>query len=343
VSTAPIAVALLPGPGDADATRASVRAEAGADVPVVTLAEGKAAELLGMAETIAFARAGDRWSTGTLAARLRPLAAHPTAALAVAAHVLVDVDGRAVLTVPPPPLPLDPVELLLRARVEPAAVLVRADALDATALELLLRPHGEVVVWSRLARAGGLVRSSEVAAEIPLDAERHGAHRGTRTAALLAAASDPAATPDALGASTVRRELLRQLYLDAGPDPQPADLIDLVGGAGEAGAEATAVIADLQWALERARDALADERAPWPESPERDEDAPGQYVEEELFDLRAAVRTMGSDVEVRDALLRRYEAEILRRDAIISRLTGGPLGAEAVADAEYDGEPEQIA
>jgi hypothetical protein len=336
VSSAPLAVALLPGPGDAKATLASVRAEAGADVPVATLTEDSAAELLATAETIGFARAGDRWREGTLAARLRPLAAHPTAALSVAGHRLVDAEGHALLTVPAPALPLDPVELLLRASVEPAAVLVRADALDAAALAHVLRPHGDVVLWNRLAGASGLVRSGEIAADVPLDRERHGSHRETRTAALLTAATEGTRSADASGASSVRRELLRRLYLDAPSEPEPVDLTALLGTP-PADDRAAAVVADLQWALERARDALAAERVPWPECVERHRDAPGPFAEEELFDLRGAVRGTVAEVELRDALLRRYEAEILRRDAIISRLTGTPLGEIAVADGEGNG------
>lgn len=345
MSGAELAVALLPGAGDAELTRASVHEEAGADVPVVALPDGDGAALLG-AGTVAFARAGDRWLPGTLAPRLRTFAAHPTAAISVAGHAVIDAAGATVLTVPPPALPLDPAELLLRARVEPAATLARASALDAAALDLLLQPHGDVVLWNRLARGGGLVRSSEIAAQVPLDSERHGSDRALRTAVLLAAVTDAAGDPSAEGASSVRRELLRRLYLDAPAGAEPVDLAELLGTA--VSDDATAVLADLQWALERARDALAAERVVWPQGAlERDDDAPGLFAEEELYGLRAAVRTMGADVEVRDALLRRYEAEILRRDAIISRLTSTPLGQIAVADAEAANapadEPEAIA
>jgi hypothetical protein len=329
VSPAPFAVALLPGPGDDDMTRSSVRAEAGADVPIVPLAEaGGGAALLARAETIAFARAGDRWRAGALAARLRPFAAHPTAVLAVAGHVLVDAEGHEVLRVSPPPLPLDAEELLLRAAVEPSAVLVRASALDEAALALLLRPHGDLVLWSRLARASGLLRSGEIAAEVLLDPERHGSHHEARTAALLAAAAEV----EGEGASAMRRELLRRLYLDAGPTAERVDLTALLGGTAADPDRAAAVFSDLQWALERARETLAAERVSWPPELERDADAPGVFVEEELFELRAAVRTTVTEVEVRDALLRRYEAEIQRRDAIISRLTSTPLGALAAAE-----------
>lgn len=318
MSAAQIAVVPLPGHGDGDATLASVRAEAGGRTHVVD--PGRPFELPADVDVVAFARAGDRWLPGTLPARLRTLRAHPTAALSVAGHVLVDRDGRPALTVGAPALPLDPVELLLRASVEPSAALVRASVFDAAALALLMRPAGERVLWSRLARAHGLVRSTEVAAEVPLDPARHGFERATGTAGLLAAAIASAADPNEQpGAAELRRELLRRLYLDAaGDDAESTDLARLLGAAAD-DERVRAVVADLQWALERARDALAAERVQWPEHVAPDDDAPTALAEEELFDLRAAVRTMSADVELRDTLLRRYEAEILHRDAIIAR------------------------
>lgn len=317
MSGAQLAIVPLPGPGDVDATLASVRVEAGGRAQLVD--PGRPLELPAEVDVVAFARAGDRWLPGTLAPRLRTLRAHPTAALSVAAHVLVDRNGAPALTVSAPALPLDPVELLLRTSVEPSAVLVRASAFDAAALALLLRPSGEHVLWSRLARVHGLVRSSEVAAEVLLDPARHGFKHATGTAALRTAAIANATEPvEQPGAATLRRELLRRLYLDAGKDEvESTDLTALLGAAADE--RVRAVVADLQWALERARDALAAERVRWPEHVAPDADAPDARADEELFDLRAAVRTMTAEVELRDTLLRRYEAEIVRRDAIIAR------------------------
>jgi hypothetical protein len=337
MSAAAVGVALLPGPGDPDKTLASVRAEAGPDVPILTLTEGGGERLRASAETIAFARAGDRWREGTLAARLRPLIAHPNAMLAVAAHVLVDSDGNEVLTVAAPPLPVDPAELLLRAAVEPAAVLVRASALDESSLALLLCPHGDRVVWSRLVRKSGIVRSGEVAAEVLLDPNRHGSHPEQHTQTLLAAVVQAEAVGTDAPVSAMRRDVLRRLYLGADPAPEPIDLTVLLGPGPAVGDRAAAVVADLQWALERARETLAAERVSWPPGVERDDDAPGLFVEEELLDLRAAVRKMMTEVEERDALLRHYEAEIRRRDATISRLAQPGAVAVAVAAERADG------
>lgn len=323
----PLAVLLLPGSGDADATRASIRAEAGADVAIAEL--GRDA-LSATAAVVAFARPGDRWRAGALESRLRALAARPAASLSIAGHVLVDAAGEEVLAVPAPRPPLDPAELLLHASVEPSAVLVRAQALDATARELLAHPHGEAVVWSRLA-ADGFVRSSEVAAEVPLDPARHGTAPRERTAALAAAAAHAFAggeqsTP---GATAIRRELLRRLYLDAEDADIELDLASLLGDDLASPARAAAIVADLQWALERQREALRWERVRWPEHVARDEDAPTLAADEELFDLRAAVMKMSGEVEVRDALIRRYEAELKHRDAAIARLSGERARAAA--------------
>lgn len=335
MTDASLAIVLLPGPGDAEATLASVRAEAGDDAHLVPLTTaGQDAKLPPSVETVAFARSGDRWLAGTLAARLRPLRAHPRAALSVAAHVLVDDAGAPVLTVAPPALPLDPAELLLRASVEPSAVLARASALDAAALALLAAPHGDRVLWSRLARAHGLVRSTEIAAEVPLDVGRHSSDPAATTTGLLAAAQASATEAEQPGAITLRRELLRRLYVegDQNRDEQPVDLAILLGEVADE--RVLAVIADLQWALERTRDALAAERVRWPAPTRTDEDEPTAFADEELFDLRAAVRTMVAEVEVRDALIRRYEAEILRRDAIIARMSAN---GEPSADRDAGG------
>ena len=327
MSRAPVALLLLPGSGDAEATLASVHAEAGADIPVATLAEA-GEELLALADVIAFARAGDRWRPGSLTQRLRILVAHPTAAVSIAGHAIVDASGEEVATVAAPQLPLDPVAVL-GSGFEPAAALVLSELLDAAALELLRQPRGDVALLSRLTRSHGLVRSSEIAAEVPLDPERHGFRRGASAAELLAAAAEAGDEP---GASALRRELLRRLFLDVRAERAEGDLAELLGPAADG--RAAAVVADLQWALERGAEALATERVPWPRAAMDDEDAPGLFVEEELFDLRGAVQHMCGEVELRDALIRRYEAEILRRDAIISRLTATPLGQVAVADRE---------
>lgn len=332
-----LAVVLLPGVGDVDQTRASVQAEVGRDVPLVDLADIEP----GGEGTVAFVRAGDRWRQGALAARTRTFAARPDVSISIAGHVLVDPAGNELLRVPSPAPPLDPVELLLRASVEPAAVLVRAGALDATALQLLSKPYADAVVWSRLAREG-FVRSTELAADVLLDVDRHGSDPTARVESLRAAATagtvDDADEP---GVTTVRRDLLRRLFVDAAGDASPLlDLVALVGAGGERlPSRVLGLLADLQWTLERQREALRRERSQWPPPSDAPEiDGPTRIADEELFDLRAAVMRMSGEVEIRDTLIRRYEAEIYRRDAIIARMSGKPLGTEAAADAAHAGE-----
>jgi hypothetical protein len=336
VTSAPdlLAVALLPGVGDAERTRASVQAEVGPDVPVVDLAELEP----GGEGTVAFVRAGDRWREGALAARARTFAGRPEVDISIAGHVLVDATGSELLQVASPAPPLDPMELLLRASVEPAAVLVRAGALHATALEQLAQPYGDAVVWSRLAREG-FVRSTELAADVLLDVERHGGDPTARFESLRAAATagavDDAEEP---GETTVRRDLLRRLFVDAAGDASPPlDLLTLAGaGAERLPSRVLGLLADLQWTLERQREALRRERSQWPPPSDAPEiDGPTRLADEELFDLRAAIVRMSSDIEIRDTLIRRYEAEIYRRDALLARMSGETLGTEAVADAAH--------
>lgn len=330
----PLVVVLLPGPGSLTATLESVRTEIDPDTTIVRLASGDYTdstsdeiaisipttdphEVLATADLLTFVRVGDRLRKGALRARLAPMTAHPNAVLGIAGHALVNSDGVEVVTRRAPTLPLDRVELLLHAHVEPAAVLVRASALDTAALTLLLRPYGDAVVWSRLARDHGLLPSGEIAADVQIDPERHGHAPQALVAALLesVASFDSA---DTVGQSTVRRELLRRLYLESTIDPALAtlDLSDVFAQSLDKRADFGALLADLQWALERQRDALSAERTPWPRGEVPVADALPELADEELQDLRTKAEMLWHEILVRDATIRRLEAELRDRATI---------------------------
>lgn len=330
----PLAVVLLPGPGAVVETLASVEREVGEDVPLLSLATGENApavsggrlasatpeETLARADVLAFARAGDRWCAGALEARLRPFNARPAAMLGVAGHVVVDARGGEVMTVRAPVPSIDADELLLRRLIEPATVLVRSDALDTAGLELIARAHGDALVWSRIVHAHGLVPSMELAAEVALDVERHGHAAHTRLPVLLAAIGDAEACAGP-GGSTLRRELLRRLYLEPQLDPalEAIDLAALLGASSST--RLAAAIEDLQWALERQFDALTVERLGWAHGEIRPEDRIPETTEVDLLDAQLKAEEFWNEIKVRDAEITRLHMEIARRDATIDRLS----------------------
>jgi hypothetical protein len=329
----PLAVVLVPGPGPTSETLESLGDEIARSVPVVGFGLEQADDLAGVAvarsaddvlassETLAFVRTGDRLREGALTARLRPFAARPDAVLGVAGYRLVDADGRQIRTAPPPLPPFEPHSLMLRPAVEASAVLARSGALDPTALDLIVMPHGDAVVWCRLAARFGLVPSSEIAADVRLDPARHGHAPAVRLDALLEFARSgelSAAAPDAL---VLRRELLRRLYIETEPaDPPPVDLSEIFGDAD------AAVLADLQWALERQRDAHVAERVTWPLGVLDPEDTVGP-TDLDLLDAQMRVAELHHDVAVRDAEIVRLAALLEQRGALIERLqAAGPEG-----------------
>jgi hypothetical protein len=322
-----LVVVLLPQGGrDADGTRESVRAEVGGAVPVVVLGDQGTAERILGAALVAVIRAGDRWRAGTYAARAQPLTAHPDAGLVAAGHARVDETGRELLVVPAPRAPIDPTDLLLRRDVEASSVIVRGGVLDADALELLGRPHGDLVLWSRITREHGMLSSGEIASDVLVDPDRHGSSPRARVAELL---EQCRALPEEPGACTVRRELLRRVFVDGTAADGPVDLRELL--ADEADAGARAVVADLQWALERQQDALSAERVEWPrdQSGYTPEAGPAPLPDEEPMDARVEAIHLAVEVAVRDSKIRRLEAEIYRRDAMIEELRATTAGGEA--------------
>ena len=310
------AVILLPGPGAPEGSMRSVRHELGDAARVFVLAvpgfplvqadgavPATAPEILAACDHLAFVRSGDRWRPGTFEARARPLVAHPSAALAVAGHALVDASGAVSIVVAAPLPPVDPAQVLLRASLEASATIVRTSALHPDALDLLVRPHGDAVVWSHLVREHGLLPSIQTAADVLVDPDRHGHDPSMRTELLLAALREPVAG-EGPGGVTLRRELLRRLYVEPVEDPglRTVDLSALLAPDGRR--SAAPVIEDLQWALERQRDALLAERVRWPYGEiAEDEQVPGD-TEEDVQDLRMHAEDLWNEILVRNATRR---------------------------------------
>jgi hypothetical protein len=329
-----LAVVLIPGPGSVSETLVSLREEIARSVPLVGfglrepgelgdvgVARG-AGEVLGTAEVLAFVRTGDRLREGALTGRLRTFAARPEAMLSVAGYRLVAGDGSEIRTAPPPLPPFEPHSLLLRPSVEASAVLARSQALDQTALDLIVRPHGDAVVWGRLAARFGLVPSSEIAADVRLDPARHGHAPGMRLAALLEFARAGELNTSAPEGVALRRELLRRLYLEPQPpDPPPLDLADTFTAAG------APVLADLQWALERQREALAAERVTWPQGIVAPEDETTGPTALELLDAQMLTDELYHRMAGREAEIVRLTALLEQRESVIARLREfGPQG-----------------
>ncbi len=336
----PLAVVLLPGPGALAETLASVRSEIDEEVPLLCLTtkacefseqppaliSATPQEILATADVLAFARAGDRWCAGALAARIRPLSAHPTAVLSVASYVLVDGTGGKVRVTHAPMPPIDANELLVHPSVEPAAVLVRSSALDDATLEQIASPYGDAAVWSEIVRRHGLLPSREVAAEVALDPDRHGHDPSTRTKALLMALR-AGTTSEGPGSSTLRRELLRRLYIEPLDDPGLAEIDIATLFAANTTPAITAAITDLRWALERQRDALAIERLRWAYGEINAVDRIPETTDADLQDALLKAEEIWNEVKVRNAEIERLKAEIMRRDAEIARLSAaGQLG-----------------
>ncbi len=349
----PLTVILLPGgvAGGLAGTVAAVRADAGEETELLALAGADAATdeiaaagialadpaaLAGSDRILAFFRAGDRPLPGALRARLRTFAAYPGAAVAVAGHELVGRDGETRRRIDPPAAGTDPDEILIRRTIEASAVLARAEHLDEGHFDLLARPYGDIVVWSRVAHDAGYTRSGEIAAEVPLDPERHG-QSGQAWIGPLSERVRAAAGPDRTGDSETRRELLRRLYLAGEDHAGPVELAALFAGKLDDPAHAAAVIEDLQWIAERQAEALRLERLRWVDGIVKPEDIPPLTINEEILEAQATLGEMGARTAQMANAVRRLETEVYRRDAIISELRGVPL-AEAHALAE-DPEP----
>ena len=113
----------------------------------------------------------------------------------------------------------------------------------------------------------------------------------------------------------LRRELLRRLYIEPQPTGLPTlDLSETFGAASET------VLADLQWALERQRDALAAERVTWAQGVVAPEDSIDQITDLDLLDARLLADEIHQISVARHTEIIRLTALLEQRDALIARL-----------------------
>jgi hypothetical protein len=340
----PFAALLVPTAGasedDARATVAAARAELPDGTPFVALAGGpaghdgglptlEAADALAAAELLVPLRPGDRWRDGALVHRLRPMRAHPTAALGIAGHERVDAAGRVLFAVAAPLPGTPPSELVLRTSVEASAVVLRTAALAPAELALLARPFGDGLLWRVLAARHGVLPSGELAAAVRVDAGRHGHDPATRIAALRVAAApdgaDGADGSDDPGDATLRRELLRRLHVEPVAPAGAAPLAELLAPAARADPHTAAVLADVDWVLARQAEALATERLRWADGELGAAEPTEPPDGDELAEANAEIARLHREVIVRDRENARLHAEIARREAILERLgAGGP-------------------
>jgi len=338
VSGGDLTFLVLPGgdPAGLAGTVEAVRTEAAPGTPVLGLpgpgleaedlrAAGiEPAEPEAIAESdgfVAFVRAGDRLIPGALEARLRTFTAYPKIGLAIAGHVLTTPDGSEIRRVPAPAPGLDPDLILIGRTVEAAGVLARAGALEGDHARLLAEPFGDIVVFARVARETGYCCSGEFAAEVRLDPGRHG-HAGPTWSGPLIEAVRATAGEEREGDSATRRELLRRLYLSPEGDAEPVALPELFAGKLASPETAAAVVADLQWIAERQSEALRLERLRWADGDVDPEDLPPLTISEEILEAQAKLGEAGARLGQLDNAVRRLEAEVYRRDAIISELKG---------------------
>lgn len=268
---------------------------------------------------VGFVRVGDRWRPGVLAARRRPLAAHPTAVLSIAGHQRVAPGETDGLAVPAPLPPLEPGALLLRPQVEASAVLVAARVLDASAVELLHRPHGDAVVWSRLVAHHGHLPSGEIAADVRLDPERHAFRSAARIDAMLDAVTADDGDVEPAGRSSVRRELLRRLFIEAEQHDE-VDVATWLGPVAARSARARGVVDDLQWALRRQRETLIAERVRWTAGTVRDDEVLHGSLDLERIRMGTTLAEFHAEMRVRDSTIQRLQADVAARDSTIERL-----------------------
>ena len=174
--------------------------------------------------------------------------------------------------------------------------------------------------------------SGEVAAEVRLDPDRHGWPADTAPGG-LAAAVGAAGGEDAGGDSTMRRELLRRIYLSREEDPGPIDLTELFRAKLATPETAAAVVRDLQWLAERQAEALTLERLRWAEGEVDLLDVPPVSVSEEIIEARSSLNEQTARISQMHFAMKKLEAEVYRRDGIISELRKVPL-AEAHAIGE---------
>ena len=158
-----------------------------------------------------------------------------------------------------------------------------------------------------------MLPSGEDAADVLVDPERHGYQSTGSLHALLEAAREPGASIS----TEVRRDLLWRLYVspEDGADAEPLELAELLGP--DSDGRSHELVADLQWALERQRDALVIERLGWPASvPEPGEPDP-EPGEQRIVDARLEAEAVWVELQARNARIRLLEAERRWRDELL--------------------------
>ena len=271
-------------------------------------------ELLDSGGILAFLRGSDHWREGSLESRLRTFTAHPLASFGVAGYVLVDELNRDLLTVLPPPLPIDPLDVLLRPRVEASSVLVRASALTASDLDLISAPRRASVVWSRLAQMYGVHRSGEVAAEVMASSDFPAVINTSSFPELLDALARGQGTEVT---SELRREALRRIFsAGAGVDVRLTDILPPIYRDDEL---LLAICRDIEWAIDLQHRANAQEllnlnMAAIEERPVLEREDPDD--DRTIKQLMMSTVCLGSEIARRDAKIRHLEMEL--------RLLNGP-------------------
>jgi len=133
----------------------------------------------------------------------------------------------------------------------------------------------------------------------------------------------------------MRRELFRRLYLAPEDSGEVVDLTVLFGGKLDSPEGTAAVIDDLQWIAERQSEALQLERIRWADGEIREQDSTPLTVSEEIIEAQSRLGEVGARMAQLDNTARRLEAEIYRRDGIISDLQSVPLHeAREIAEEE---------
>lgn len=297
------------------ATLASVRGEL-PDAPVLALRgelgdEGitsvTAEEALAAGEILAPIRVGDRWVPGSLEHRSLAFRKQPGSAIAAAAYERVDADGNVAVRISAPPPGTSTSELLLRPVLDASAVLLRSEFLTPERLAWLLQPFGDEALLAGLAHEHGLLPSGELAAQVTLDPARH----GYATAIPRLTAAIDALPADAPGAATLRRELLRERWIEPLAPAGELDVAALLPADVRDRSDVAPVLDDVTWVLQRQAEALAAERLRW-----ADGDLGGFEPIETITD--STLPNTETDLV---GEIHRLHVELLRREAIIDRLT----------------------
>jgi hypothetical protein len=278
----------------------------------------------GADQLVALARPGDTFRAAHTWALEGALEARPDAVAAVGGYALVDREDRLLSLVAPLAADVEAKMLARRCRLEAAAAIVRGRVLDQRLLGLLAEPEREPVFWRELSARGPIVCERAMVADVRLDERRHGSEPALRIAQLIellrGGAADDSRTErgacQATSATDLRRELLRKLYLEGHTVPASIELAELAGPG-----DAAALIADLQWTLERQAEQLAALWAGWPVQPERTTIAEPEWPEDRIPHLDLELAEARSELDRQHVIVARLVAEVGLRDARIARMS----------------------